>query len=58
VNLNFALGKTACGAFNGALYGLPDRSLVNVRFDGRAMVGLSRPPGIALLTTTLHPLDT
>ena len=34
VNLNFALGKTACGAFNGALYGLPDRSLVDVRFDG------------------------
>ena len=34
VNLNFALGNTACGAFNGALYGLPDRSLVDVRFDG------------------------
>jgi hypothetical protein len=34
VNLNFALGKTACSAFNGAAYGLPDRSVVEVRFDG------------------------
>jgi hypothetical protein len=34
VNLNLALGKTPCGAFNGAAYALPDRSLVDVRFDG------------------------
>jgi hypothetical protein len=34
VNLEFALNKTACSAFNGATYGLPDRSLVEVRFDG------------------------
>jgi hypothetical protein len=34
VNLNFALRKTACSAFNGAAYGLPDRSVVDVRFNG------------------------
>lgn len=34
VNLNFALHKTACSAFNGAAYGLPDRSVVDVRFNG------------------------
>lgn len=34
MNLEFALNKTACSAFNGATYGLPDRSLVAVRFDG------------------------
>jgi hypothetical protein len=33
-NLQFALGKTACGAFNGLTYGVPDRSMVEVRFDG------------------------
>ena len=40
-NLQFALAKTACSAFNGAAYGLPDRSVVAVRFntpgDGRLM---------------------
>lgn len=34
VNLEFALNKTSCSAFNGATYGLPDRSLVAIRFDG------------------------
>lgn len=34
VNLNFALAKTSCSAFNGAAYGLPDRSVVAVRFNG------------------------
>jgi hypothetical protein len=34
VNLQFALAKTACSAFNGATYGLPDRSIVAVRFNG------------------------
>jgi hypothetical protein len=34
VNLNSALDKTACSVFNGAVYGLPDRSLVAVRFNG------------------------
>jgi hypothetical protein len=34
VNLQFALNKTACSAFNGETYGLPDRSLVEVRFNG------------------------
>ncbi len=34
VNLQFALVKTACSAFNGAAYGLPDRSIVAVRFNG------------------------
>lgn len=34
VNLELALNKTACSAFNGATYGLPDRSVVAVRFDG------------------------
>jgi hypothetical protein len=34
VNLEFALDKTACSAFNGATYGLSDRSLVDVRFNG------------------------
>jgi hypothetical protein len=34
VNLNFALGKTACSAFNGAAYGLPDGSVVEVSFNG------------------------
>jgi hypothetical protein len=34
VNLNFALARTACSAFNGAAYGLPDRSVVEVRFNG------------------------
>ncbi|MFY9740037.1 MAG: hypothetical protein WAK11_13460 [Candidatus Cybelea sp.] len=33
-NLEFALDKTACSAFNGATYGLPDRSVVEVRFKG------------------------
>jgi hypothetical protein len=33
-NLNFALRKTACSAFNGAAYGLPDHSVVDVRFIG------------------------
>jgi hypothetical protein len=41
VNLNFALRKTACSAFNGVAYGLPDRSVVEVRFnspgDGQLM---------------------
>lgn len=34
VNLELALDKTACSAFNGATYGLPDRSIVAVRFNG------------------------
>lgn len=34
VDLNAALSKTPCSAFNGADYGVPDRSLVDVRFDG------------------------
>ena len=34
VNLELALNKTACSVFNGATYGLPDRSVVEVRFDG------------------------
>jgi hypothetical protein len=34
LNLELALNKTACGAFNGATYGLPDRSVVAVRFNG------------------------
>ncbi|MGA2759586.1 MAG: hypothetical protein ABSF08_04585 [Candidatus Cybelea sp.] len=33
-NLESALNKTACSVFNGATYGLPDRSEVEVRFDG------------------------
>ena len=33
-NLELALNKTACSAFNGANYGLPDRSLVAIRFEG------------------------
>ena len=32
VSLNSALRKTACSAFNGAAYGLPDHSVVDVRF--------------------------
>lgn len=34
VNLEFALEKTACSAFNGASYGVPDGSVVEVRFAG------------------------
>ncbi|HET6276696.1 MAG TPA: hypothetical protein VFE16_12270 [Candidatus Cybelea sp.] len=34
VNLEHALSKTPCSAFNGLTYGLPDHSLVQVRFDG------------------------
>ena len=41
VNLQFALAKTPCSAFNGAAYGLPDHSVVDVRFntpgDGQLM---------------------
>ncbi|MFY9663138.1 MAG: hypothetical protein WAK19_01695 [Candidatus Cybelea sp.] len=33
MNLQFALAKTPCSAFNGAAYGLPDRSVVAVRFN-------------------------
>jgi hypothetical protein len=33
-NLQSALRKTGCSAFNGATYGVPDRSLVAIRFDG------------------------
>jgi hypothetical protein len=40
-NLQFALAKTPCSAFNGAAYGLPDRSVVDIRFnspgDGQLM---------------------
>lgn len=32
--LNLALGRTPCSAFNGEAYGLPDRSIVEVRFEG------------------------
>ena len=50
VNLEFALNKTACSAFNGATYGLPDRSVVAVRFNG---------PGDGQLAeaTWYHPSD-
>jgi hypothetical protein len=34
VNLELALEKTPCSAFNGLTYGVPDRSVVEVRFDG------------------------
>lgn len=34
MNLEVALDKTRCSAFNGLTYGVPDRSLVEVRFDG------------------------
>jgi hypothetical protein len=34
VNLELALDETACSAFNGATYALPDRSVVAVRFNG------------------------
>src|SRR5579863_6903800 len=33
-NLQHALGKTACSAFSGMTYGLPDRSVVEARFSG------------------------
>jgi hypothetical protein len=34
VNLERALKETPCSAFNGVTYGVPDHSLVDVRFDG------------------------
>jgi hypothetical protein len=34
LNLESALNQTPCSAFNGATYGLPDHSLVAVRFNG------------------------
>ncbi|MBV9719743.1 MAG: hypothetical protein JOZ77_10505 [Candidatus Eremiobacteraeota bacterium] len=34
VNLELALERTPCSAFNGLTYGVPDRSVVEVRFHG------------------------
>lgn len=34
ISLQSALAKTPCSAFNGAAYGLPDRSVVEVSFNG------------------------
>ena len=38
VGLNFDLGKTACSAFNGLTYAVPDRSVVEVRFEDAQLV--------------------
>jgi hypothetical protein len=55
VDLEFALHKTACSPFNGAAYGLPDRSVVNVRFNGPGDNGLG--DGQLVEATWYRPTD-